>query len=224
MLKPTKKITKKEIQRDPFLESVDKAQAHLQEQRSMYMKIAIGLIAVLIGYNVISEKQTQQDTEANSLLGQAMVALDRGDESNAQFQLETIITEYNGTHSAEVAGYHLGKMKYEAGDFTSAEIYLSQFIRDNAVDLMMSSAAYMLADIAVQDGDTNSALSFLDKGVQKSTDVHTSRMMELEKAKLILAQGDLEGARTIATDILAEKNVTSIQKQTAEEILGKIPG
>jgi hypothetical protein len=49
-------------------------------------------------------------------------------------------------------------------------------------------------------------------------------MMELEKAKLILAQGDLEGARTIATDILAEKNVTSIQKQTAEEILGKITG
>jgi predicted negative regulator of RcsB-dependent stress response len=224
MLKPTKKITKKEIQRDPFLESVDKAQAHLQEQRSMYMKIAIGLIAVLIGYNVISEKRTQQNTEANSLLGQAMVALDRGDESNAQFQLETIITEYAGTHSAEVAGYHLGKMKYEAGDFTSAEIYLSQFIRDNAVDLMVSSAAYMLADIAVQDGDTNSAMSFLDKGVQKSTDVHTSRMMELEKAKLILAQGDLEGARTIATDILAEKNVTSIQKQTAEEILGKITG
>jgi len=224
MLKPTKKITKKEIQRDPFLESVDKAQEHLQEQRSMYMKIAIGLIAVLIGYNVISEKRTHQNTEANSLLGQAMVALDRGDESNAQFQLETIITEYTGTYSAEVAGYHLGKIKYEAGDFTSAEIYLSQFIRDNAVDLMVSSAAYMLADISVQDGDTNSALSFLDKGVQKSTDVHTSRMMELEKAKLILAQGDLEGARTIATDILAEKNVTSIQKQTAEEILGKIPG
>jgi len=42
MLKPKKKITRKEIQRDPFLESVDQAQAHLEENRSLYMKLAIG--------------------------------------------------------------------------------------------------------------------------------------------------------------------------------------
>ena len=57
MLKPKKRITKKEIQRDPFLESINKAQNHLQDRRSNYMKIALGLIVVLIGYNIISEKK-----------------------------------------------------------------------------------------------------------------------------------------------------------------------
>ena len=56
MLKPKKTITKKEIERDPFLESINKTQAHLQEKRSYYMKMALALIVVLIGYNIISEK------------------------------------------------------------------------------------------------------------------------------------------------------------------------
>ena len=60
MLKPTKKFTKKEIQRDPFLESIDKAQTHISESKSIYMKAAIALIIIVIGYNVISEKQSQK--------------------------------------------------------------------------------------------------------------------------------------------------------------------
>ena len=106
MLKPKKKITKKEIRRDPFLESIDKAQAHISESRTTYMKVALGLIAVLIGYNVITEKRSQKNLDANAALGKAMVALDRGDVNNAQFQLETVITEFNGTAGAELAGYH----------------------------------------------------------------------------------------------------------------------
>jgi multisubunit Na+/H+ antiporter MnhB subunit len=99
MLKPKKKITRKEIQRDPFLESVDQAQAHLEENRSLYMKAAIGLIVVLIGYNIMTEKSTQHKLDASAALGQALVALDRGDVTNAQFQLETVLNEFEGTPS-----------------------------------------------------------------------------------------------------------------------------
>lgn len=224
MLKPTKKITKKEIQHDPFLESIDKAQSHLKEKRDLYMKLAIGLIVVLLGLNFITNKQSQNDIKANKALGQAMVALDRGDFSNAQFQLETIITEFNGTRSAEISGYHIGKMKYESGDFSGAQPYLTQFLKDNPINIMVSSATLMMADISIQDGDTNSALTYLNKGISKSVDKHTHRMMSLEKAKLIFASGDIDGARSIADGILAEKNVTPVQKQVAQELIGKIPG
>ena len=224
MLKPKKKITKKEIQRDPFLETIDQAQSHLKEKKSIYLKVAVGLVILLIGFKVITEKNSQKNSDASGALGQVLVALERGDDNNAQFQLETVITKFTGTQSAKIAGYHLGKMKYESGDHTGAEIYLSQFLNDQVVDIMESSAAFMLADISAQAGDINTAISLLDKGIQKSKDDHTHRMLELEKAKLILAQGDYERARTIADGIISEKNVTPVQKQVAEEILGKIPG
>ena len=224
MLKPKKTITKKEIQRDPFLESINKTQAHLQEKRSYYMKMALGLIVVLIGYNIISEKKSQSNFDASAALGQAMVALDRGDLENAQFQLETVISEFSGSESAEISGYHLGKMKYESGDKNGAEIYLSQYLRDQPVDVMVSSTALMLADISLQGGNTQEAISFLDIGIKKSKDSHTRRIIKLEKAKLILSVGDIEGARTITDGVLSDKDVTVIEKQVAEELLGRIPG
>ena len=224
MLKPKKKFTKKEIQRDPFLDSIGKAQVHLANSRSFYMKIAIGIIVVLLGYNVISQKSSQNSLEANEALGQAMVALDRGDVSNTQFQLETVIADYNGSHSADMANYYLGKIKYESGDYEGAETYLAPFFKDNVIDLLVSPAALMLANISLESGDTKTALSFLEKGIRKSTDKHTRRMIALEKAKLIFSTGNTDGARTIAEDILSEKDVTSVQKQVAEELIGKILG
>jgi len=224
MLKPKRVITKKEIQRDPFLEAIDKTQAHLQEKRSNYMKMALGLIVVLIGYNIISEKKSQSNFDASTALGQAMVALDRGELENAQFQLETVINEFSGSESAEIAGYHLGKMKYESGDNNGAEIYLSQFLRNEPVDVMVSSAALMLADIFFESGNNQEAIRFLDIGIKKSKDNHTRRIITLEKAKLILLQGDFERARTITDGILSNKDVTIVEKQIAEELLGRIPG
>ena len=224
MLKPKKTITKKEIQRDPFLEAIDKTQAHLQEKRSNYMKMALGLIVVLIGYNIISEKKSQSNFDASTALGQAMVALDRGELENAQFQLETVINEFSGSESAEIAGYHLGKMKYESGDNNGAEIYLSQFLRNEPVDVMVSSSALMLADIFFESGNNQEAIRFLDIGIKKSKDNHTRRIITLEKAKLILLQGDFERARTITDGILSNKDVTVVEKQIAEELLGRIPG
>ena len=82
----------------------------------------------------------------------------------------------------------------------------------------------MLADISLQAGNTKEAISFLDKGIKKSKDSHTLRMIKLEKAKLILSQGDIERARAITDGILSNKDVTVIEKQVAEELLGRIPG
>ena len=224
MLKPKRVITKKEIERDPFLESINKTQTHLQEKRSYYMKMALALVVILIGYNVVSENKSQSNFDANAALGQAMVALDRSDIENAQFQLETVISDFSGSESAEIAVYHLGKMKYELGDKIGAEVYLVQYLRSQPVDIMVSSAALMLADISLDGGNTKEAISFLDIGIKNSKDNHTRRIIKLEKAKLILSDGDIEGARTITDGILSSKDVNIIEKQLAEEILGRIPG
>ena len=224
MLKPKKNITRKEIQRDPFLESVDQAQAHLEENRSLYMKAAIGLIIVLLGYNIMNEKSTQHKLDASAALGQALVALDRGDASNAQFQLETVLNEFKGTPSSSLASYYLGKMRYESGDVTKAEQYLTEYFNDKPVDIMVSSAALMLSDIDAQGNNMNGAVSYLDQGIKKSRDAHTSRMLELNKARLFLKLGNFEGARSIVDELLAKKDLSSDQKQAAEEIIGNIVG
>jgi predicted negative regulator of RcsB-dependent stress response len=224
MLKPKKEITRKEIQRDPFLETIDQTQSHLQDNKSVYMKIGAGLIIFLLAFNVIANKRSKLSMDANGALGQALIALDRGDLSNAQFQLETLMSKYEDTESAEIAGYHLGKLYYDSGNSKDAKIYLNQYLNDQTVDIMVSSTALMLANISEKDGNAQEALSFLEKGIKMSIDTHTHRILTLEKAKLILSQGDEEQTKALAKGVLSEKNVTPVQKQVAEELLGKISG
>ena len=224
MLKPKKEITRKEIQRDPFLETIDQTQSHLQNNKSVYMKIGTGLIIFLLAFNVITNKRSKLSMDANGALGQALVALNSGDLSNAQFQFETVMSKYDGTKSAEIAGYHLGKLYYDSGNSKDAKIYLNQYLKDQPVDIMISSTALMLANISENNGNLQEAISFLDKGIKKSIDTHTQRILTLEKAKLILSQGDDEQTKALVKGILSEKNVTPVQKQVAEELLGKISG
>ena len=127
MLKPKKKITRKDIQRDSFLETIDKAQAHLENSRSSYVKIGIGIIIAIIAFNIYSDKNSQNDSSADAL------SLD--DNENAKFQFETIINEFSSTKSAKLAKYYLGKMKYDSEDYFEAQIDLGEFIIKDMISI-----------------------------------------------------------------------------------------
>ena len=102
MLKPQRKITRKEIKRDPFLETIDKIEYNFEQNKKTYLNIALGLIAVIISVNVLLNKQGQKDIDSNSALGIALVAFDNQDYENAKFQFETIVSDFSGTNSSNI--------------------------------------------------------------------------------------------------------------------------
>ena len=221
MLRPKKKITRKEIQRDPFLESVDQAQAHLEENRSLYLKIAIGIIVALLFFNIRSNRQAQYNIEASASLGKALVTLDQGDKSSAKFQLETVYNEFNGTSSAYTASYYLGKIKYDAGENLEAEGYLSSFLKKNRKDPLAHSAILMLADIAVNQDKMSDAIDMIDKGLKNSSK-YDSRTLELMKARILLDHNKINESNLIIEKLLKEDGLSADHKQLAQELQGKV--
>tara|TARA_B100000029_G_scaffold287472_1_gene281187 strand:+ start:59 stop:730 length:672 start_codon:yes stop_codon:yes gene_type:complete len=221
MLRPKKKITRKEIQRDPFLESVDQAQAHLEKNRSLYLKIAIGIIVALLFFNIRSNRQTQYNIEASASLGKALVTLDQGDKSSAKFQLETVYNDFNGTSSAYTASYYLGKIKYDAGENLEAERYLSSFLKKNRKDPLAHSAVLMLADISVNQDKISDAIDMIDKGLKNSSK-YDSRTLKLMKARILLDHKKVNESNLIIESILDEDGLSADHKQLAQELQGKI--
>ena len=221
MLRPKKKITRKEIQRDPFLESVDQAQAHLEDNRSLYLKIAIGIIVALLFFNIRSNRQAQYNIEASASLGKALVTLDQGDKSSAKFQLETVYNEFDGTSSAYTASYYLGKIKYDAGENLEAEGYLSSFLKKNRKDPLAHSAILMLADIAVNQDRMSDAIDMIDKGLKNSSK-YDSRTLELMKARILLDHNKINESNLIIEKILNEEGLSADHKQLAQELQGKV--
>ncbi len=219
MLRPKKKITRKEIQRDPLLESVDRAQAHLEDNRSLYLKIGIGLIAVLLFFNFRSDQNAKHSTEASATLGKALVTLDQGDKSSAKFQLETVFNEFEGTSSALTACYYLGKMEYELDNISGAERYLSTFIKKNSKDPLAPSAAIILSDIFMGSDNVDDALKMVNKAL-KNSNKYDTRSLEIAKVKILLAQNKKGEAKEIIERLLNENDLSTDHKQSVQEMQG----
>ncbi len=222
MLRPKKKITKKEIKRDPFLETVDQAQAHIEENRSKYLQVGIGIVALIIGLNVISNNSNIRKSKASSSLGDALLTMDLNDPITAKFQLETVINEYENTTSASLAKYYLGKMSYDNSDNVNAEKYLSSYLNDNPKGFLAPSASIILADIFIGEEDFEKGIVLLDNCIKNTKSIKDLRQLKIRKAEYYLHNGQKTEAKLIIERLLLEEDLSSMDKQVSQEIMGKI--
>ena len=66
MLKPKRKITRKEIKKDPLLETIESIEAKFEKNKKTYGNVAILVFLVLIGGYIFTNKQNQNEIESNS--------------------------------------------------------------------------------------------------------------------------------------------------------------
>ena len=220
MLKPQRKITRKEIKRDPFLETIDKIEYNFEQNKKTYLNIALGLIAVIISVNVLLNKQGQKDIDSNSALGIALVAFDNQDYENAKFQFETILSDFSGTNSSNIANYYLGKISFENNGLIKAESYLNEYLNNSEPDILIPGTIKILSNIALKNNEFDEAIKLLDRGLRLGLDNNISNEFKLLKVSILIEQDKVEIAQNILNEILLEKKLPIHLKQRSEELIG----
>ena len=220
MLKPQRKITRKEIKRDPFLETIDKIEYNFEQNKKTYLNIALGLIAVIISVNVLLNKQGQKDIDSNSALGIALVAFDNEDYENAKFQFETILLDFSGTNSSNIANYYLGKISFENNELIKAESYLNEYLNNSEPDILIPGTIKILSNIALKNNEFDKAIKLLDRGLRLGLDNNISNEFKLLKVSILIEQDKVEIAQNILNEILLEKKLPIHLKQRSEELIG----
>jgi len=220
MLKPQRKIIRKEIKRDPFLETIDKIEYNFEQNRKTYLYIALGLIAVIISGNFLLNKQSQKDIDSNSALGIALVAFDNEDYENAKFQFETILSDFSGTNSSNIANYYLGKISFENNDLTKAESYLNEYLNNSEPDILIPGTIKILSNIALKNNEFDKAIKLLDRGLRLGLGNNISNEFKLLKVSILIEQDKIEISQNILNEILLEKKLPTHLKQRSEELIG----
>ena len=220
MLKPQRKITRKEIKRDPFLETVDKIEYNFEQNKKTYLKIALGIIAVIIFVNFLLNKQSQKDFDSNSALGIALVAFDNEDYENAKFQFESILSDFSGTNSFNIANYYLGKISFENNELIIAESYLNEYLNNSEPDILIPGTIKILSNIALKNNEFDKAIKLLDRGLRLGLDNNISNEFKLLKVSIFIEQDKTEIAQKIINEILIEKKLPIHLKQHSEELIG----
>ena len=224
MLKPKRKITKKEIQRDPFIENIFSFKEHINQKKSIYTKVLIGVFAVFILSYLYTNNRSSNFEAAETLISKAMVYVDLGDNDNAMIYLQEVIDEYGNTDAGLNANYYLGQIHFIAGEYEMALPHFERYTKKGKNPLLSLSTYQGLVSIYKSKQDLANAIKYQKISREKANSKEEKAWVSLGLAELTLANGDRNGAIKLISNVLENYEDNFELNQKAEEISGKIYG
>ena len=223
MLKPKKNnITKKEIQKDPLLETIDQFQAKVEKNKQLYGKLVVGALGLIVIVSFLVRNNRLNNYEADTALGKALISIEKRDFTTAAFQLENVINDYESTSSSDLALFYLGKIHYNNNDIEKARKYVGKYLKSSSKSILHEAASKIMADISFRENDLLSAIDFIDLSLRNCNSLFNCRSLELKKAYYLIENGDLSAANELLLAFKDQKNIDLGQRKIAEELIGKL--
>lgn len=222
-------MSKKEEKQHDELENVQNALTATEAFIEKYQKqifigigvLALVVLAVLAVHNFILEprEESAQDemykAQAAFAADSFKVALDGG---RGTIGFKEIASEYSFTSSANLASAYAGICSYKLGQYEDAIKYLSQF--DGKDDYFSSSVVGLIGDCYVELNETDKAISYFEKVVDKENEVISP--IYLKKLALVYeSQKELEKAEKAYTTI-KEKYPKSQEAADIDKYLARV--
>ena len=223
MLKPRRKIIKKELKKDPYIEFLSKAKNNVDENKTLYMRWALGIVAVIVAVIFIRNNLQKSKDAAAESLGKALVTLANGDIDNATLQFEFVSDEYDNNESGTLAKYYLARAHFNDKDYLAASSYLNE-ITDASFKLTQFPVSIykMLAFIALEDGDQVAAMNYYEQAMAKSDIAQQEQSISLDLADVLLTMGDFGRSLELVQSVLDEATPRTPVHSRAEELIGHI--
>jgi predicted negative regulator of RcsB-dependent stress response len=222
MLKPKKKITKKEIKKDPFLEALYNFRNRFLENQKLITRIVIGVVAVVVVVLILNRRASVAQENADALFGQALVSYEIGDIDNAVFQFEQLADEYDGTKTGRLGYFYLGKISYDQKSYDAAQKHLQNFTKSSSKELLLVPAYTMLGAMAVLDEDLSLAEDYYRKALKNCNTPTEQNRAKLRLADILIDNDKISEATDLVESIVNSDNVPYKLRQDAEELFGRI--
>lgn len=146
MLKPQKKISKREIKEDRLVTSYFEATSWYEQNKKLVSSVLTGLVLVAVVIVVVVNNMRSNNEKATSELGKVMRLYDEGRfdlaiNGNPQQNirgLQAIVDDYGSTAAGELATLYLANAYYAQAQYDKG---LEYFLEAEVDDPMMSSSA-----------------------------------------------------------------------------------
>ena len=223
MLKPRRKIIKKELKKDPYIDFLSKVKNNVDENKKLYMRLVLGTVVIIVAMLFFRNNlQNSKDAGAESL-GKALVTLASGDLDNATLQFEFIADEYDNNEAGTLAKYYLARAHFNDKDYLAAYSYLNQIADENFKLAQFPVSIYkMLGFIALEDGNQAAAMDYYEQALEKSKIVQQEQSITLDLADVLLKMGDFGRSLELVQKVLDEADPRTPVNDRAKELIGRI--
>jgi tetratricopeptide (TPR) repeat protein len=222
MLKPYRKITKKELKEDKFVMYTIKAKEYVENNSKTLLWAGVILVLAIVAITWYARSKSQANITANQLLGQAQFAFAQGNDSLGIKQIKSLIDDYAGVPAAGQGCFLLAKYYWQLDDFANAKIYFKKYIDDYGNDDLLTSGAMAgYADCLIKDNDAAGAASYYEKAAEVNKNLPLAPSYLYSAALAYQDAGELDKASKIADQIIKNYD-KSDYKQKAELLLEMI--
>lgn len=128
MLKPRKKLTKKEIKEDKFVKTALQTRAFIEDnykQVSIITGVVFGIIILIMVYSYF---QREASEKSSAILGKAQLEYQNMNYSKARQFLNRLLDEYSGTEAADQGLFLLANLFYQENNIEQAKQLYGEFI------------------------------------------------------------------------------------------------
>ncbi len=175
MLKPKKKITKKEIKEDRLVTTYYEATTWYENNKKIVNGVLTGIVILAIVIVAYLNNVNSNNQKAIAELGKITSYYDQGKYDlaiNGNLQenvrgLQSIVDDYGSTKAGELAGFYLANSYFELGNYDKAlKCYLDVDVKD---EMISASAIAGAAACYEAKGEYEKAASTYEKAAFRST-------------------------------------------------------
>ena len=208
MLKPQKKITRKELKHDPLMNALYRLRHGWLEHRAIISKFAGGVLVILVLSVLIMRWRGTQDDLAATAVGVAFVEFSQGNYNTVIAQLSPHVDKFVGLKSFGNGLYLLARSELLVGDSLGAERHYSQYLDDYGRDPLMACGALAgLGVIAEGQGAFGEAAEQFRKASRRAPTAGFRKQYAIYAGRSFLLAGLPEDALKILRPLLDEQGL-----------------
>ncbi|RKY58441.1 MAG: hypothetical protein DRP95_05965 [Candidatus Latescibacterota bacterium] len=204
MLKPRKRLTKREVKQDKFVTTVLKIWALVRER---YKELGAGFLGVLLVVGIVNlwtSHRKHREVEAWELLAEAQIAWAQGDTARASGMYREVRERFWGTKAAARACLALGDIALSKGLYDEAEEAYRKCLGKYGKDDVLAFAACYGMGVCLEDREKyEEAAEVYRKFAERHPESPLSPEALQKAAWCLERAGRLDEAKEVLREILS---------------------
>lgn len=220
MLRQQKKITKKELKRDPLLEKVHDLRMWWRGNSAAVNKYgSIALVVAVLSILVINWR-ANEDQKAAGVAGVAILEYGAKNYASVIDKLAPVVEEYSGLKSFGNGLYILAHSEYLTGDTAAAEEHYKRYLDDyNDDDMLVAAANIAIATILEANGDLEGAAIRYRKAAKIASSTSLKHQYTIYAGRAYLLLNQHSEAIKLLEEILQDENLSFQLRNEAQSLL-----
>jgi len=216
MLKPRKRITRREIKEDPLVTKYLKIQKFYNKHSRTIKTGGMIVLAILVISIFMTRSKRNAEITAMGKLGIAENYYHAMNYSKAIDELTPIVETYSGTKSAGTAAFYAANSYYALKDYNNAKRYFQNYIdKYGQVELIAAaSLAGVAACLETEDAFQEAAEDY-EKAAKKYSKSFMAPFYLKDAGRCFILAGDIEKGRELYQTIQDDYSNSAVSEDVA---------